>query len=157
MINITLKIAIFYFLLIFSLVSSNNREIEISANTMEWKKEEKIAIAIGNAKATQGNKFLYANKIVVFFDKQKVTETIKKLDASGNVRFVREDQIATGDNAVYFVDNETIFIKGNVTLEREDSIMLGDELTIDLKTSSSKLISKNDTKVRAKYKTEDTQ
>ena len=32
--------------------------------------------------------------------------------------------------------------------------MLGDELTIDLNTSSSKLISKNNEKVRAKYNTE---
>ena len=32
--------------------------------------------------------------------------------------------------------------------------MLGDELTIDLKTSSSKLTSKNNEKVKAKYNTE---
>ena len=33
-------------------------------------------------------------------------------------------------------------LKVMLTLQREDSIMLGDELSIDLKTSSSKLISK---------------
>ena len=32
--------------------------------------------------------------------------------------------------------------------------MLGDELSIDLKASSSKLTSKNNEKVRAKYNTE---
>ena len=39
-------------------------------------------------------------------------------------------------------------------MQREDSIMLGDELTIEFITSSSKLISKKNKKVRAKYKTE---
>ena len=121
---------------------------------MEWKKEESIAIALGDAKAIQGTTILYANKIIVFFDKEKDFNSIKKLDASGNVKFIRENQIATGNNAVYFVENEKIFIKGNVTLQREDSIMLGDELSIDLKESSSKLTSKNDEKVRAKYNTE---
>ena len=44
-----------------------------------------------------------------------------------------------------------ILMKGNVTLQREDSIMLGDELSIDLKTSSSKLTSKKNEKVSVKY------
>ena len=97
---------------------------------------------------------MYADKIVVFFYKDKAVESIKELDASGNVKFIREGQIATGDNATYAVESDKIFIKGNVALQREDSIMLGDELTIDLITSSSKLISKKNKKVRAKYKTE---
>ena len=151
--NIISKTILFYFLVVFSLVSKN-KEIEITATSMEWKKEESIAIATGDAKAIQGTTILYANKIIVFFDKEKDFNSIKKLDASGNVKFIRENQIATGNNAIYFVENEKIFIKGNVTLQREDSIMLGDELSIDLKTSSSKLTSKNNEKVKAKYNTE---
>ena len=151
--NIISKTILFYFLVVFSLVSKN-KEIEITATSMEWKKEESIAIATGDAKAIQGTTILYANKIIVFFDKEKDFNSIKKLDASGNVKFIRENQIATGNNAIYFVENEKIFIKGNVTLQREDSIMLGDELSIDLKTSSSKLTSKNNEKVRAKYNTD---
>ncbi|MBV69225.1 MAG: hypothetical protein CMJ08_05425 [Pelagibacterales bacterium] len=151
--NIISKTILFYFLVVFNLVSKN-KEIEITATSMEWKKEESIAIATGDAKAIQGTTILYANKIIVFFDKEKDFNSIKKLDASGNVKFIRENQIATGNNAVYFVENEKIFIKGNVTLQREDSMMLGDELSIDLKTSSSKLTSKNNEKVRAKYNTD---
>ena len=151
--KIILKTILCYLLVFFCLVSKN-KEIEITATSMEWKKEESIAIATGDAKAIQGTTVLYANKIIVFFDKEKDFNSIKKLDASGNVKFIRESQIATGNNAVYFVENEKIFIKGNVTLQREDSIMLGDELSIDLKASSSKLTSKNNEKVRAKYNTE---
>ena len=151
--NILLNTVLLYFLLVFSL-ASKSKEIEITATSMEWKKEESIAIATGDAKAIQGTTVLYANKIIVFFDKEKDFNSIKKLDASGNVKFIRENQIATGNNAVYFVENEKIFIKGNVTLQREDSMMLGDELSIDLKTSSSKLTSKNNEKVKAKYNTE---
>ena len=90
-------------------------------------------------------------KLQFFFNKKKDIESISKLDASGNVKFIKEDQIATGDNAIYYVENENILMKGNVTLQREDSVMLGDELSIDLKTSSSKLTSKKNEKVRVKY------
>mgnify|MGYP005720479261 CR=1 FL=1 len=68
--NIIFKTILFYFLVIFSLVSKN-KEIEITATSMEWKKEESIAIATGDAKAIQGATVLYANKIIVFFDEEK--------------------------------------------------------------------------------------
>ena len=154
MFNVILKIVLVYCFFIPNLLSDNTKEIEISANSMEWNKEKSVAVATGGAKATQGNTILFANKIIVTFSEKKSTETIKKLDAHGKVNFIRENQIATGDNATYLVDKETVFIKGNVTLKRTDGIMLGDELTIDLKTSSSKLISKNNEKVRAKYDAE---
>ena len=96
MINIIFKIIPIYFLLIFNLVC-NNKEIEITATSMEWNKEANIAIATGEAQAKQGKTVLYADKIVVFY-KDKEVESIKELDA-GNVKFVREGQIATGDNA----------------------------------------------------------
>ena len=70
--NFILKTTLFYSLMIYSLASSNDREIEITANSMEWKKKDSIAIAIGDAKAIQGNNILYANKIVVFFNKKKI-------------------------------------------------------------------------------------
>ena len=154
MANILLTIIFTYYLFIFNLVSDVSKDIEITATTMEWNKDDSIAVAIGDAKAIQGNNVLTADKIVVFFSKKKEIESIEKLDASGNVKFTRENQIALGDNAIYFVKSEKIFFKGNVSLQREDSVMLGDELSIDLKTSSSKLTSKSNEKVRAKYKTE---
>ena len=66
-------------------------------------------------KATQGNKILYANTIVVSFSEKTNTQTIIKLDASENVKFIRENQIVTGDKATFHVDKEIIFIKGNVS------------------------------------------
>ena len=122
---------------------------------MEWKREENVAIAVGNAKAVQNNRVLIADKIVVFFTENRDKEEIYKLDASGNVKFKKEDQVATGESATYLIKNERIIIKGNVKLEKDNSIMLGEELSIDLKNSSSKLISNKDSgKVKVKYNTE---
>ena len=155
MMNVIFKISLTYFLIVLSSLSNSNKEIEITANSMEWKKKDKIAIATGNAKAIQGSSVLSANKIIVFFNRKNDKESIEKLDASGRVKFIKDSQVATGDNAVYYIANEKIFMKGNVALQREDSKMLGDELTIDLKTSTSKLTSNKNQKVRVKYNTEE--
>ena len=91
-----------------------------------------------------------------FFNKNGDINKIFKLDALGKVKFVNGKQIANGDKATFFIDNERIIIKGNVKLEREDSFMIGEELSIDLKNDSTKLISSEKSgKVKAKYKTED--
>ena len=150
---------IFLYNLVFSLFAAEmTNEIEISSETMEGKREENIAIAIGGAKAIQGTRILTADKIVIFFNKDRDINKIFKLDALGKVKFVNGKQIANGDKATFFIDNERIIIKGNVKLEREDSFMIGEELSIDLKNDSTKLISSEKSgKVKAKYKTEDKQ
>ena len=56
--NIVIKTIFVYFLLIFSLASKSEKEIEITAASMEWNKEASIAIAIGEAKAIKGNTIL---------------------------------------------------------------------------------------------------
>ena len=150
---------IFLYNVIFCLFAEEmTNEIEISSETMEWKREENIAIAIGEAKAIQGRRILTADKIVIFFNKNRDINKIFKLDALGEVKFVNGKQIANGDKATFFIDNDKIIIKGNVKLEREDSFMIGEELSIDLKNDSTKLISSEKSgKVKAKYKTEDKQ
>ena len=156
--SIIIKISLVYILVIFAYGKVLSAEIEITSQTMEWKREENIAIASGEAKAIQGNRILNAEKIIVFFNKKEDKKNIYKLDASGNVRFISGSQIATGEFASYFVDDEKVIIKGNVRLKRDDSLMIGEELSIDLKNSSSKLISGNNSgKVKVKYKTEDKQ
>ena len=148
-------ILLFYFISMFSLAENKYSEIEISSDTMEWKREENVAIALGNAKATQGERILSAQKIIVFFNEEKKNEKIYKLDASGKVSFKNGNQIAKGDEATFLIDKEKIIIKGNVKLEKDDSYMIGEQLSIDLKNDYTKLISsKKSGKVKAKYKTE---
>ena len=148
-------IFLFFFIIFASFSEDRYHEIEISSDTMEWKREENIAIALGDAKATQGRRILRAQKIVVFFNEKKQNDKIYKLDASGKVRFKNGDQIAKGDEATFLIDKETIIIKGNVKLEKDDSYMIGEQLSIDLKNNTTRLISSQKSgKVKAKYKTE---
>ena len=71
------------------------------------------------------------------------------------VSFKNGNQIAKGDEATFLIDKETIIIKGNVKLEKDDSYMIGEQLSIDLKNNTTRLISSQKSgKVKAKYKTE---
>ena len=148
------KIIIFSFLLTKTLHCENKKPIEILADTMEWNKQLGQAIAIGNAKAIQGESVINADKIIAVLDKTN-NQKITKLLANGNVKFLKDKQLATGDKAIYYLDQDKVIITGNVKLERDNNIVRGEKLIIDFLTGLSKMEgSKSNKKVKMKYSTE---
>ena len=148
------NIIILSFLLTKDLYCEEKKPIEIVADTMEWNKQLGQAIAVGNAKAIQGESIIKADKIIAVLsktDNQKIT----KLLANGNVFFLKDKQLATGDKAIYHLDQDKVIITGNVKLERNNNIVKGEKLIIDFLTGLSKIEgSKSNQKVKMKYTTE---
>jgi len=149
-----LDIIILFFLFTNILYCKDKKPVEILADTMEWNKQLGQAIAIGNAKAIQGESILKADKIIAILDKannQKITQLL----ANGNVKFLRDKQLATGDKATYHLNQDKVIITGNVKLERDNNIIKGEKLIIDFITGLSKMEgSKSNQKVKMKYITE---
>ena len=149
-----LNILILSFLLTKALYGQDKKPIEILADTMEWNKQLGQAIAIGNAKAIQGESIIKADKIIAVLDKsdnQKITQLL----ANGNVKFLKDKQLATGDKAIYHLNQDKVIITGNVKLERDNNIVKGEKLIIDFLTGLSKMEgSKSNKKVKMKYSTE---
>ena len=148
------NIIIFSFLLTKTLYCEDKKPIEILADTMEWNKQLGQAIAIGNAKAIQGESIIKADKIIAVLDKTD-NQKITKLLANGNVEFLKDKQLATGDKAIYHLDQDKVIITGNVKLERDNNIVKGEKLIIDFLTGLSKIEgSRSNQKVKMKYSTE---
>ena len=149
-----LNIIILSFLLTKTLYCEDKKPIEILADTMEWNKQLGQAIAIGNAKAVQGEAIIKADKIIAVLDKTD-NQKITKLLANGNVKFLKDKQLATGDKAIYHLDQDKVIITGNVKLERDNNIVKGEKLIIDFLTGLSKIEgSRSNQKVKMKYTTE---
>ena len=150
----TFNIIIFSFLLTKTLYCEDKKPIEILADTMEWNNQLGQAVAIGNAKAIQGESIIKADKIIAVLDKTD-NQKITKLLANGNVEFLKDKQLATGDKAIYHLDQEKVIITGNVKLERDNNIVKGEKLIIDFLTGLSKIEgSRSNQKVKMKYSTE---
>ena len=145
---------IIFFLILLSSLSLSQKSsdpIEITADKMEWNRDKDIAIAIGNAKAIQGNRMIFANKIVANIAKKNSGE-IDTLHAIGNVKFIRDAEEANGKEAIYDLKKETIVIKGNVSLKKDGNIMVGEKLLIDFQSGISQIEgAKNKGKVKMKY------
>ena len=148
MISIIKNLQIILILFFISLNSLANDVIpvDIIADEMQWNDDQKIAYAIGNAIATQGEKKISANKLIVHLDQEEDTNEIILIEAEGNVIFTNEKEVATGKIAKYDFIKNNIIIEDTVTLKRDDNIMKGELLVMDLNTGLSQITSDKSTK-----------
>ena len=145
---------IVFLLLLICLESIANEvvPVDIIADEMQWNDDKKIAYAIGNAEATQGEKKISANKLIVHLDQAENNNEIILIEAEGNVIFTNKKEVATGKIAKYDFIKNNIIIEDTVTLKRDDNIMKGELLVMDLNTGVSQITSDNDSsKVKMRF------
>ena len=149
-----ISIILLFFLLYLNAYPEARKPIEILSDSMEWNKQLGQAIATGNAKAIQGETTIKANKIIAVLSEDN-SQQIKELKATGKVVFLKDNQLATGDKATYYLNQERVIITGNVELKRDGNIIKGEKLIIDFLTGLSRMKGSNtNQKVKMKYITE---
>jgi len=141
-----LKIILILFFICLNALANDVIPVDIIADEMQWNDDQKIAYAIGNAIATQGEKKISANKLIVHLDQEEDSNEIILIEAEGNVIFTNKKEVATGKIAKYDFIKNNIIIEDTVTLKRDDNIMKGELLVMDLNTGLSQITSDKSTK-----------
>lgn len=145
------------YLLLFALVPllaqaapalDSNKPIDIAADTLEVRQQDKMAIFTGNVVATQGNITMKSGRMLVYYSagdapaaSQEGGTSISKIEADGGVFFTSPSETARSSKAVYEVSSEQIRMMGDVTLTRDNSVVKGAGLVYNLKTGRSMLTS----------------
>ena len=146
-----ISLILLFFLLYLNAYPEPKKPIEIQADSMEWNKQLGQAIATGNAKAIQDQTTIKANKIIAVLNEDN-NQQIKELKAIGKVVFLKDKQLATGDQATYYINEDKVIITGNVELKRDGNIIKGEKLIIDFLSGLSKMESSGkNQKVKMKY------
>ena len=147
-----IKIILIYIFFIMSVSAEEIVPIDITSDEMQWNDNERIAYAIGNAVAIQGEKKIEADKLTVYLEKNKDTNEIVIIKAEGNIVFTTTDEVATGKIAIYDLVKNNIIIKNNVTFKKNDNIMKGELLEMDLNKGISQISNAKDSnKVKMRF------
>ena len=147
-----IKIILICIFFIMSVYAEEIVPIDITSDEMQWDDNERIAYAIGNAIAIQGNRKIEADKLIIYLEKNKDTNEIAIIKAEGNIVFTTTNEVATGKIAIYDLVKNNITIKNNVTLKKNDNIMKGELLVMDLNKGISQISSKDDSnKVKMRF------
>ncbi len=88
--------------------------IEVTSDEgIEWRRDEKLYIARGNAEAVQGEDRVFGDVLVAHYrDTTEGGTEVWRMEARGNARIVTPDQTVTGGVAVYEVDKDVLVLRG---------------------------------------------
>ena len=118
--------------------------IEITADTLEVKQNQQLAVFRGKVDAVQGEMRLRADQLVVHYRDNKETPDqpgISKIEADGNVFVSSPTETGKGSRGVYDVDRARIDLVGDVVLTQGQNVVKGDTLEMNLTTGESKVAS----------------
>jgi lipopolysaccharide export system protein LptA len=131
--------------------------LHITASRLEADQKAGLVTFSGQVKAQQGDSTLYADQLQVYFQPPASTppaapaagapkekaglsllgdlggEKITRIVARGQVRFVQEDRVATGQEAIYYKDREEVVLLGNPQVWRAENTLKGEKIIFNLK------------------------
>ncbi len=95
-------------------LGDSDAPLEITANDgIEWRRDEKVYVARGNAHAARGEMAVDADVLTARYREGADGEIdVYSIEADGNVRLTSGPNVITGDRAVYDVDKSVLLITG---------------------------------------------
>jgi lipopolysaccharide export system protein LptA len=131
--------------------------LHITAARLEADQKERLITFSGQVKATYGDNILYAEQLRVYYEppaagskpaaaspqeKKDASplgdlggEKINRIVASGGVRFVQEDKVATGQEATFYRAKEEVVLTGNPQVWRGENSLKGERIVFNLQTN----------------------
>ena len=123
---------------------SDGKAVQIEADSMEVKQEDKQAVFTGSVDAKKGNVHLTSDQLVVDYAVVKKGEDkrnkVTHLDARGNVIVVSKGQTVKAQWAKMDVEANTVVMGDKVTVIEGKSVIHGKRLEMNLTTGKSRII-----------------
>lgn len=113
--------------------------ISYSADNLEYVDGARQLVLTGEVEIAQKDATLRANKLTLFFapgasgaGQTVANGDIERIVAEGNVFYLRPDQTARGDRAVYETSKDAVTFQGNVIVANADNVIRGESLVLDI-------------------------
>ena len=121
--------------------------IQIEADRLEAESESRRVTFFDNVVARHADMVIYADRLEVAYGPEQ--QSVEGVRASGHVRVVRGDQVATSDEAVYDGRAQTIWMTGSPKVRQGQNFIEGSEITIFLQEGRSLVKREDGSRVHA--------
>jgi lipopolysaccharide export system protein LptA len=115
---------------------NSDAPVNFSADRIEVQDRADRAVLAGNVDVTQADLRLRAARVTVAYTNASALQ-VQRMIATGGVVVTRGTQRATGDVAVYDLNQRVITMAGRVSLNRNGDVLNGGRLVINLATGLS--------------------
>src|SRR5690349_8313855 len=121
-------------------VKIDNGKSTLVAALVVYNSKTKKADVTGGAQVEQDKKRVRADRFVAFFKEEGGKQSLKRVEAYGNVVITTPTEIARGNRGDYEAETQVATLTGNVRLTRGDNQLNGDRAEVNMKTGISKLL-----------------
>jgi lipopolysaccharide export system protein LptA len=121
-------------------VKLDNGKGVLTAGIVVYNTKTRRADVTGNASVVEDKKRVRAGRFVAFFKEEKEKNSLRLVEAFGNVVITTATEIARGDRGEYNAETQIATLTGNVRLTRGDNQLNGDRAEVNMKTGVSKLL-----------------
>lgn len=144
-----------------------DQPIHIVSDRLDAYNEKKLVVFSGNAIATQGDKEIKSDRLLLYYkkDPQVPGKTdsknmgnsgdLEKIEAKGHVTVTQGEKIVTGNDAVFFQDTQQIIMTGNAVMREGRNIIRGDRIVVFLNEDRGIVESIEKSRVKATIYPED--
>lgn len=132
----------------------SRQPLTIEADRLDVHQQEQQAIFSGHVVVVQGGVTMKADRMRVYYkaggeDKHSAAaasnagmgRSISRIDAQGSVLLYTADETAQGEEGVYLVPEETIYLNRKVVLTKGSNVLKGDRMVYNMKTGQSRMMS----------------
>ncbi|RPH86533.1 MAG: lipopolysaccharide transport periplasmic protein LptA [Desulfobacteraceae bacterium] len=151
-------------------LGGSKHPVVVTADTLDADNKAKIATFSGTVVAKQLQEketlFIYSDKLIVYYadDTEKKPAAasksekkeglsqqskIDKIIATGQVKIVQGEDVATGENATFFNAEQKIVLTGNPKVWQGKNLVKGEEITVWIRENRSQVTSKGSNRVQA--------
>ncbi|MEN6376126.1 MAG: lipopolysaccharide transport periplasmic protein LptA [Smithella sp.] len=140
---------------------TSKEPIEIVSDRMDAYNEKKMVVFSGNAVATQGDREIKSDRLIIYYKKQagkkdktgikamEGTGDLEKIEAKGHVIVTQKERVATGEEAVYYQDSGQIIMTGNPVLRDGKNTIKGEKVIVFVNEDRGVVESKDKKRVKA--------
>ena len=129
-------------------ISGNGTPIKIVSDRFDVYSDKRIAVFSGNVVVTQEDTIIKSDEFYLQYKKkdtapkpkEKNTNSglvnvgeIEKIEAKGNVIIRQKDKVVTGNDAVFFYDEQKVIITGDPIMQEGNNIIKGERIIFFLK------------------------
>jgi len=140
---LSILLSILYFSFAFA-----GKEINITADKMEVLESEGLVVFTGHVKAIKKDLKVWANKLYVYYNKNKGQRNIYKIIALGQVIIKKQGWKGYCDKAVYFKDQNKLVLEGNPKVWYKNDLVEGDIITVYFNEDRSEVLAKGEGRVK---------
>lgn len=118
--------------------------IKIVSDRLDAYSDKGLVVFSGNVVATQEDNTIKTDSLLLYYQKgERKSEKIgskgiikagelERIEAKGNVRITQGERVVTGENAIFYNDEQKIIMTGNAVMQDGDNIIKGEKVIVFL-------------------------